>query len=111
MSYTSWKRKLVPGAELSLINLRRPWRSRKVFVVEVTKRFVLLCDEKDYARSPNKNRIELPPAAFTKVIDDDTVAFLATEDGPAWATHGGPTIGTIPAGTPWLRVKVLSDGS
>lgn len=106
MSYTSWKRKLAEGTELSLINIRRPWKSRNVTVEVASKRFVMVRDDDNLPA-----RIELVPAAFTRVLDDDCVAFLAKEDGPSWHAPDRPTKDGIPAGTPWLRVKVLSDGS
>lgn len=108
MSWTSYKRRLRPGAKLYIHNLRRPWRSRNVEVVQRSKRSILVKDVETHDLS----RLQLPLARFTRMVNDNDVEFLADEDGPRFnPDRERIDNGDILAGMPWMVLRVKEDAS
>lgn len=108
MSWTAYKKRLRPGAMLALNNLRRPWLSRRVEVVQRSKRSILVRDVDTHDLS----RIHLPLARFTRMVDDNDVELLAEKDGPRFnPDRERIDNGDILAGMPWLVIRVVEDAS
>jgi hypothetical protein len=105
MSWTSYKRRLRPGAQLYIHNLRRPWRSRNVEIVHRSKRSILLKD----TETGDLANLHLPLARFTRMVNDNDVEFLADEDGPRFLEPAVQLDDIIMAGMPWMIMRVKKD--
>jgi len=109
MSYTSWKKRLKVGARIHVTNVRRPWRTRHMLVTSASKRMFTAADIDATVGEVVKHwNFELPPAAFTRVADEDSVELLAREDGPRWGVDSNQQLEDIQAGEPYMVVKILS---
>jgi len=104
MTYTTWKRGLRAGTRLFVENHRRPWLSRHVVVVSVSKRHIEV-DTVDgsYPRA----RIALPAASFTS-MKDNVCTILADHDGPRFNIERGKISSSLLlAGQPLLSIELL----
>ena len=102
MTYTAWKRELWKGTRLFVENHRRPWLSRHVVVVEVSRRSMIVDD----VEGSHRARIGLPAAGFT-TMKDNVCTILADHDGPRFNRKREQLEVPLLAGSPLLSIELL----